>query len=265
MKYSAVILTRNEEHQIGHCFESIRPIVNLDEVLVVDDKSTDQTVDNARIIGAHVLTRDLENNWAAQRNYALDYAEANFSSDWLLMIDADERLDPEAVRSLDAFTPLSDTKAARLKRRNYYKERWLKHGRFYPDQQTRVLRSDVRYKTARPVHEMPDVDESGILLLEGHLEHFTFASMGELFGKMRRYARIEAVAGQGLERPLPVRITRHLGRLPVQKAFLDGMPGFLGVAAEVYGDIVRSTGNKGSANSYEEDGVINGLAVTKSF
>ena len=100
MKISALILTFNEECNIRNCLESIR---DLDDILVVDSGSTDQTCAYAKEYGARILTRPFD-NFANQRNFGLD--EGNFKNDWVLHLDADEVATKEF---LDAIMSLADS------------------------------------------------------------------------------------------------------------------------------------------------------------
>src|SRR6266404_4468552 len=82
---SAIILTKNEEENIAACLESLSWC---DESIVIDDHSTDKTVDIAKKKGAQVFTRTMNNDFSDQRNYGLEKAQG----DWILFIDADERV-----------------------------------------------------------------------------------------------------------------------------------------------------------------------------
>ena len=84
------VIAKNEEAMIADCLDSARPFV--DEMVVVDTGSTDRTVEIAEAHGARVLHFEWINDFAAARNFAID----NATSDWILMLDADERLAPES-------------------------------------------------------------------------------------------------------------------------------------------------------------------------
>jgi len=232
--YSVVILAGNEQAHIGSCIESITPIA--DEVIVVDDYSHDDTPQIAYEMGATVMQRALDNDWAQQRNFALD----KVSNDWTFMIDADERLDDTGVISLSDFSPAADIRAASIGRSNYYKSKPLRYGRFSRNLQIKALESSVRYQAERPVHETPDVEDEEITKLNGNIEHFTYVSLGELFAKMKRYGEIEAQSGQRLDSNLSLfRSVKVAGyRLLVQQAYRDGLRGLIAIGAEMYGDYI---------------------------
>ena len=85
---TAIILARNEEQHIVDCINSIQCT---DEILVIDDGSTDKTVELAEGLGAKVIPHPLNNDWSQQRRFGISQA----SSNWILFIDADERVSPE--------------------------------------------------------------------------------------------------------------------------------------------------------------------------
>ena len=93
MKLSAVILTRNEEKNIGRCLDGLKWC---DEIIVIDDFSADKTTKIARSRGAKIFKRKLNNNFAAQRNFGLEKAE----NDWVLFVDADEVASPTLAANI---------------------------------------------------------------------------------------------------------------------------------------------------------------------
>src|SRR5687767_10495838 len=107
---SAVILTKNEEKHIVDCIESVSWC---DDIVVVDDNSTDRTVDIAKKHGVRVYNHKLENNFAAQRNFGLE----NAREEWVLFVDADERVSKdlqEEIQETIANTPYDGFKIKRL-------------------------------------------------------------------------------------------------------------------------------------------------------
>lgn len=88
-KLSAIIITKNEERNIGRCIESIKDLV--DEIIIVDSGSTDRTIEIARKYTDKIYFRQWTDDFAAQRNYALSKA----TGDWILSLDADEVVSSE--------------------------------------------------------------------------------------------------------------------------------------------------------------------------
>ena len=90
---TAIILARNEEKHIVDCIKSIQ---FADEILVIDDGSTDQTVPLATNLGAKVIPHPLNGDWSQQRRFAISQAHC----EWILFIDSDERVSPQLAKSI---------------------------------------------------------------------------------------------------------------------------------------------------------------------
>jgi glycosyltransferase involved in cell wall biosynthesis len=136
-KIAVVVLTLNEERNLPDCLASVQPLPC--ELYVIDSGSTDRTVTLARNAGATVLSHPFE-NYALQRNWAL----ANIPSmcEWVLNLDADERLTPELageIRETLASAP-ADIDGYILRRRTVFMGRWIRHGGHYPNHQLRLFR-----------------------------------------------------------------------------------------------------------------------------
>src|SRR3989338_7813007 len=151
---SVVILTKNEASRIRDCIESMRWA---DEVLVIDDESTDSTVQVAESLGARVLRRkmDLEGR---HRNWA--YAQAR--NEWVLSLDADERVTPKLAEEIQ--TAVSNGSAYELyaiPRRNYIGDRWIRYGGWYPSQQLKLFKRSVFRWEETTVHPRAFSDRPG--------------------------------------------------------------------------------------------------------
>lgn len=193
----AVILTRNEAEHITACIDSLRGWT--DTVVVWDSGSDDATAALAYLAGALVIERPFD-NYAAQRQAALD----TLSADWVLFIDADERV-PAALRDEILRALAQDGDAAALganpagsadgywiARRNFIVGRQMRGGGFWPDHQLRLLRrSAARYVAEREVHEVVEVAGREARLLEP-LIHYNYRSWRQFFAKQRAYAALEA-------------------------------------------------------------------------
>lgn len=123
---SAVVLTKNEEDNIKDCLSSLKWC---EEIVVVDDCSTDATVKLARDMGAKIYERPLDGDFAEQRNFSLRQAQG----DWVLFIDADERVSPKLTSEIQKVTrnkalALSGISGFYFKRIDYFMGKWLKHG-----------------------------------------------------------------------------------------------------------------------------------------
>jgi glycosyltransferase involved in cell wall biosynthesis len=139
-RFSVVILTLNEAKNLPDCLASLR---DLDcEVFVVDSGSSDCTIEIAEQAGASVFTHPFE-GYGVQRNWAL--RELPFSCEWVLNLDADERLTPELAREIAATmaAPLNGINGFMLRRRTVFMGRWIRHGGHYPNYQLRLFRRDA--------------------------------------------------------------------------------------------------------------------------
>lgn len=136
---SVIILTSNEEASLPACLESLK---GLDcEVFVVDSGSTDRTVEIAKMAGVHVAEHPFE-TYAVQRNWA--QRNLPISSEWVLHLDADERLTPELVEEINQVLqePLPGIDGFFLCRRTIFMGRWIKYGGHYPSYQLRLFRRE---------------------------------------------------------------------------------------------------------------------------
>lgn len=136
---SAVVLTRDEELNLGACLESMRYLV--DEVYVVDSGSTDRTVEIARSHGATVVDHEFIGH-SAQWRWALD--SLPLKNDWVIGLDADQRLTPELadeLRALFADTARVEGYAAYyVTRRNVFRGKWIRWGGYYPKRFVKLFR-----------------------------------------------------------------------------------------------------------------------------
>jgi glycosyltransferase involved in cell wall biosynthesis len=136
-RITVVVLTYNEETNLPRCLQSLR---GLDcEILVVDSGSTDRTVAIAAEAGATVVEHPFS-NYAAQRNWAQE--NGAIRSEWVLHLDADERLTAELVQELNdvLWAPPNDVDGFLLRKRTVFMGKWIKHGGHYPSYHLRLFR-----------------------------------------------------------------------------------------------------------------------------
>ena len=181
---SAIILTLNEERALPDCLASLRWA---DDALVFDSGSTDRTREIAREHGARVLQRRFD-NYAAQRNAAL----AETRADWVLFVDADERVTPELARELREAIRAQRPVGWWLPRHNFIFGKLTLYAGWYPDYQLRLFRRECgRYDPERHVHEILQLD--GLTgRLRHALIHHNYASVTEFVARQRHYARYAA-------------------------------------------------------------------------
>lgn len=175
---TGVVITLNEEHNIEACIQSLQQVCS--EIIVVDSGSSDATVSKAKALGARVYTQPYLGD-GLQKNHGLQFA----TYDWILSLDADERLTPEliiAIRQLDLHSTQVDAFA--MRRRNYIGSRWIKRCGWYPDYCARLYnKQKTRFKA---VKQHAYVDAKRVEKLSSDIIHYSFRNLGELFAKSGR-------------------------------------------------------------------------------
>ena len=224
---ACVVITKNEEANIRDCLGSIRWA---DELIVVDAESRDRTAELARTSGAKVWVRPWP-GFGLQKNFGM----AQASSDWILILDADERLTEELrgeiKACLDGWTSGAPV-AYRIPRRNFFYGAWVRGGGVYPDYQVRLFRRGLAQYNDVAVHENLIVDgEIGTLV--GHLDHYTERRIQDHFKKFGLYTTLAAqekaktVRTVGwidlVFRPLVVWVKTHV----LKQGFHDGVRGLI--------------------------------------
>lgn len=187
MNISVLILTYDEAINLPDCLSSV---TFSDDVVVLDSGSTDGTVKLAESAGATVLQRPFD-NYAAQRNFGLLH---DFKHEWILMLDADERIPQDFIEEIRAVTGRSDNPVTlyRMRRKDMFMERWLKRSSGYPTWFGRLFRKGA-VRVEREINEEYYTDGE-IGLLEGHLIHYPFnKGISYWLERHNRYSSMEAV------------------------------------------------------------------------
>jgi len=183
MKLTVIILTRNSNGLILDCLNSIK---SADEIVIVDDNSTDETLAFAKKFPVKVFSRQLD-NFAAQRNFAISKA----TMPWVLFLDSDERVPLKLLHEIKTAISVDTYSAYRMKRLNYFFHHAVKHGGYWPDWQTRLFKLKDFAKFTGSVHETPHF--SGRLgSLENHLTHFSHQNLAEGLEKSLIWTKKEA-------------------------------------------------------------------------
>ena len=221
-KFSVLILTYNEEANLPGCLNTV---AMSDDIVVLDSESTDRTPEIAEEAGATILQRPFD-NYAAQRNHGLAH---DFKHDWVLMIDADERLSAELAEEIANIVTQPDPPITlyRCRRQDIFMGRWIKRSSGYPTWFGRLFRKG-RVRTEREINE-EYVTDGEVGLLQGHLVHYPFnKGLHYWFERHNRYSTMEASKLQE-ERNVPVVWTNFWNRDPMLrrkafKAFAYRMP-----------------------------------------
>lgn len=220
------ILTKNEECNIVDVIENSKKLTN--NILIIDSGSTDKTVELAEKHGAKVVYRAWDNDFSAQRNFALEHIK----TDWVLYLDADERMNDELIKAIKK--ALADNKQAmyRFIRRNSAFGKDFKYGVLGPDSVVRMFPKD-KAKWQDKVHERP-VGYLPIVTLDGYLKHYTYKDFDQYIAKMNQYSTIGAknnfekgkkasVVKDFIFRPLFAFIKMYV----LKRGFLEGWLGFV--------------------------------------
>jgi glycosyltransferase involved in cell wall biosynthesis len=246
---SLIVITRDAAHELAECLASA-PFAA--ETVVVDSGSRDDTVAVARRMGARVIEHAWQ-GYGPQKNFAVSQAH----HDWVLCIDADERITPELASSMRAaFAPGPPSIAGfTIARRNRFLGRWLAHGEGYPDWNIRLFDRRRARWSDDPVHEKVAAD-GPVERLAGDLLHFSSESIEGYIAKQNRYSTLQAEAmhaagehASGLRMALSP-AARFFRFYVMKLGFLDGAAGFAHIAIGAYASFMKyaklralSTGN----------------------
>ncbi len=219
---SVVIITHNEEANIGRTLASVRSLVSdgKGEIIVVDSGSTDRTVEIAKSFGTKVFVEEWK-GFAAQKNSAIDKA----TGDWVLSLDADEEVSTELAAEVTELLSVQPGKllhkisvrgawdawieckpeltvtyederegplaGAQIPRKNLFLGRWIRRGGFYPDRKIRLFRRGSAAFENRKVHEDAHIDGFAVVL-RGALIHHSYPILSDYIEHMNRYSSLGA-------------------------------------------------------------------------
>lgn len=200
---SVLIPTLDEEVNLPECLASVRWA---DEVFVVDSFSEDRTVEIARDSGAHVVQHRFE-SYSRQKNWALE--ELPFRNDWVLIVDADERVTPALRCEIDRTVPGSALAGYYVNRRFIFLGAWIRHAGWYPSWNLRLFRHRLGRYDDREVHEHIVLDGPAGYLRHDLL-HLDRRGLEAYVARHNRYSTLEAAARLKAERDASDR-----ARLPV--------------------------------------------------
>ena len=227
MPLSAVIITKNAATQIGACLASL---AFADEVLVVDSGSTDGTVDIARAAGARVLQAEWL-GFGRQKQFAVTHA----AHDWVLCLDADERVSDALRASIVSALMSPRATAYAMARCNRFMGHWLRHGEGYPDWSLRLFdRRHARWSDD-PVHEKV-LANARPARLSGDLLHDSAETLDRYLDKQNRYTTLQAEAMRAagkhasLVRLVLSPLARFIKFYVIRLGFLDGQAGLVHIA-----------------------------------
>lgn len=186
IKLSVIIITLNEEQNIGLCLDSVQDIA--DEILVVDSQSTDRTEEICISKGARVVQHPFK-NFVDQKNFATQEAQY----DYVFSIDADEYVSEELKQSILKIKEDWKYDAYEMKRLNNYCGQWIKHSGWYPGWKPRIFDRKKGVWDGILVHETLKMNTGTTMgQLKGDLLHNAYRSVSEHFHKTNRYTDLTA-------------------------------------------------------------------------
>jgi glycosyltransferase involved in cell wall biosynthesis len=231
-KLTATVITRNESDHIAAALSSVSWA---DEIIVVDAESTDDTVFRARQFTDRVVVRSWP-GYAAQKNHAAGLA----SYDWILSIDADERVTPALAQEIRGLLSAPPQHAAyRIPRVTHHLGRWVRSTDWYPDFQTRLYDRRSATWTGAYVHETVTVNGS-LGRLRAELQHFAYRDIADHLDTIDRYSTLAArQMYESGRRAGPLGIAGHpplafLRNYVARRGFTDGVPGLIISAMNAY-------------------------------
>ena len=184
---SVLIPTLNEEKNLPECLDSVGWA---DEVFVVDSYSTDRTLEIARAAGATVVQHAFE-SYSAQKNWALE--QLPFRNDWVLIVDADERVTSELRCEIEQTLPTSAYDGYYLNRRVIFLDTWVRHAGWYPSWNLRLFRHRLGRYDNREVHEHV-VLNGRVAYLRHDLLHHDRRGLEAFIARHNQYSSLEARA-----------------------------------------------------------------------
>jgi len=181
---SVAIITLNEEDRLPACLESVEPA---DDIVVVDSGSVDHTVDIASKYGARVFTEPWR-GFGLQKRFAIDKC----LHEWVLLLDADERIPPGTMDEIGAIVGgTTKYQAYSLARKNFFGGRWIRHGGWWPDRTVRLFRKDAACMPAKVLHEALEVDGE-VGEMKNPMIHYTDRNLQQVIEKINRYSTVGA-------------------------------------------------------------------------
>ncbi len=224
---SAVLITRNAANVLDLCLESL---AFADEIVVVDSASTDRTQEIATARGARVVQKEWL-GFGRQKQFAVEQAK----HDWVLCLDADERVTPQLAASIRAAIAAPVSPVYRMPRRNRFLDRWLAHGEGYPDWSPRLFnRQSARWSDDLVHEKVLYAVTPGTLA--GDLLHDSSDDLSTYLDRQNRYTTLAARQAYEQGRSAGVfqlffsPLVRFIKFYLLRLGFLDGVPGLLHIS-----------------------------------
>ncbi|MCD4652865.1 glycosyltransferase family 2 protein [bacterium] len=182
---SAVVITFNEEDNIRECLESLSVA---DEIIIVDSNSSDNTVQIAREYTDKIFVVEWR-GYACAKNYGIECAANN----WILSLDADERLSDDLSKTIKDLKPFrTNITGYNISRRTWYLTRWIQGGGWYPDRNIRLFNRQFGQFSKVPVHESV-VITGETQDIDGDILHYSYKNVRDHILRVEKYSSLSAL------------------------------------------------------------------------
>jgi glycosyltransferase involved in cell wall biosynthesis len=229
---SAIVITKNEEKMINDCLESLK---FCDEIVVVDNSSIDSTVKIARGFTDKIFSINM-NDFSEMRNLGKEKAR----NDWLLYIDADERVSDSLRKKIIKLTSKTEDAGFEIHRKNNFLGRWMEHGGWENEHLLRLMKKDKLRGWYGKLHETAKVD-GRIGKIEEDILHFSHRSLFNMVEKTNKWSELEAESRFKNHHPqmttlrfIKLFIRDFLTRIFVRRAYQDGTVGVIEAIYQPY-------------------------------
>jgi glycosyltransferase involved in cell wall biosynthesis len=230
LKVSVILIVKDEEENIEECLESVSWV---SDVVVVDANSSDRTVEKCLNYTSRVFSREWNDDYASQKNYALSLAK----NEWILNIDADERVSEQLKTEIEKLDDKSEYNAYFIPFKHKFFGKWLRHGGYYPGYKLRLFKKANACYVGRVHEDLKIIGGIRSGCLNGHIDHNMVVSYSKKLKKSNYYSSLAAeeemsaiAKGESKWRKLnliykPLR-TFIYGYFILQ-GFIDGWPGLI--------------------------------------
>lgn len=219
---SVVIIARDEERNISDC---LRSVLWAGEIIVIDNGSTDNTVEIARSLGA-IVHQEKWRGYGPTKSRAVELA----TGEWILSLDADERITPTLAEEIREVLTKKQADGYEIPRLTNFIGSWIKHSGWYPDYVLRLFRKGQGEFTQSLVHERVILKGTALKLRQPIL-HYSYRSLEEYLQRLNKYTTLAAEelnelgVGSSLWRRLLSPLAMFIKRYFIKRGFLDGWPG----------------------------------------
>ncbi|MCB1141825.1 MAG: glycosyltransferase family 2 protein [Leptospiraceae bacterium] len=227
IQFSVAVITYNEEQNLKDCIQSFHEIA--DEVIILDSFSTDKTEEIARSFPKVTFHVRKFSGHIEQKNHAIELC----SGEWILSLDADERVSPELCREIQDLLPRSDKKNGyKIPRLTYHMGRFIRHGGWYPLKRYRFFRKGFARWTGENPHDYIEIDGKGSSL-KGDIIHYSFKDLSHQIDTINKFSSIVSFTRfkKSISFPLLKSLYKPFFKFIecyfLKLGFLDGYPGFV--------------------------------------